>query len=259
MSRGGAARRSRAVVFDLFGTLIALEPNRLPSIRVEGTAVPSTLPHLAPRLRRYLPDVELDAFGRALRAASEDLRAEHATTLVEAPSRERFRRALVRAGCSEERLGEAAVVLSRAHHEAIGAATVFPAGHRAVLEAAARRGPVAVVSNFDDTASAMAILARHGILDALATVVVSEALGLRKPHPALLATVLDTLALEPADVVFVGDSFSADVGVAHALGADAAWIDAEGRGVPEGARPPRWVLRRLEELPALLAASDAAG
>jgi HAD superfamily hydrolase (TIGR01509 family) len=247
----------RAVVFDLFGTLIEFDPGRLPTLPLGGTAVPSTVPRYAERLRHYVPHVGAEQFAMALRTASEEVRSAGGDSLVETPSRERFRRALARVACPAVALDEAAAVLSRAHHEAIATATVFPPAHREVLALAAARGPVAVVSNFDDTSSAFAILARHAILPALATVVVSEAVGLRKPHPAMLATALATLGLAARDVLFVGDSFTADVGVAHALGADAAWIDAAGSGVPQGASAPRHVLRHLSELGALL--SEPAG
>ena len=242
----------RAVVFDLFGTLIEFDASSLPALRLGDVTVPSTIPRYADLLRRYVPHVSAKQFAEALRAASDTLRIECAESLIEPPSRLRFRRALERLACPPAVLDEAAVVLSRAHHDGINSATVFPPERRAVLDHAAALGPVALVSNFDDTASAFAILARHGILPALATVVVSEAVGLRKPHPVTLLTALHGLGLEAADVLFVGDSLSADVGVAHAVGADAAWIDHGGEGVPPDVTPPRHVLRRLEDLHAVL-------
>jgi putative hydrolase of the HAD superfamily len=244
-----------AIVFDLFGTLIEFDASRLPTLVMHGTRVASTVPVFAERLRSYVPGVGLDTFVAAMRAVTEELRVRNGPALVETTSRERFRQALIAIDCAEADLDEAAVVLSRAHHAAIGDATVFPPGHRAVLDAAAARGPVAVVSNFDDTASAFAILARHGILPVLGTVVVSDALGLRKPHPALLVSALATLGVGADETLFVGDSFPADVGVAHAVGADAAWIDAGAVGVPVGATPPRYVLRRLNDLLAVVGAA----
>jgi len=248
MTRPAAPAVYDAVAFDLFGTLIEFDPGLLPTLMVDGVPVPSTVPRIADLLPRYVPGVTVGEFFVALRGVTEAIRVEHRGTLAETPSRERFRRVLEQVGCTASWLDEAAVVLARQHHAGIADATVFPPSRRAVLDAAARRGPVVVVSNFDDTASAMAILARHGILPSLATVVVSEAVGLRKPHPATLVAALTTLAIPAAATLFVGDNFEADVGVAHAVGAEAAWIDARGRGVPEGARRPRYVLRTLEEL-----------
>src|SRR5207244_6327492 len=82
----------------------------------------------------------------------------------------------------------------------------------AALLAALRPSPrLGVVSNFDDTGAAYDILARHRVLPLLDTVVVSEALGLRKPHPALVRTGLRGLGLPAHDVLFVGDTFADDV------------------------------------------------
>jgi FMN phosphatase YigB (HAD superfamily) len=249
-SRGGGAYR--AVIFDLFGTLIEFDGSSLPTLEVGGVAVPSTIPRYASLLRRYVPRTDAEQFARALRAASDQLRIECEESLIEPPSRVRFRRALERVACPPAALDEAAVVLSRAHLEGINSATVFPPERRAVLAHAAAQGPVGLVSNFDDTASAFTILARHEILPVLSTVVVSEAVGLRKPHPVTLATALHELGVEATDVLFVGDSLSADVGVAHAVGANAAWIDYSGTGVPPDTTPPRHVLRALEDLHAIL-------
>ena len=54
------------------------------------------------------------------------------------------------------------------------------------------------------------------------------------------------------EVLVVGDTFAEDVAGARAAGLDAAWIDAHGRGVPDGEPAPRWVVRALPELAAVL-------
>jgi FMN phosphatase YigB (HAD superfamily) len=131
---------------------------------------------------------------------------------------------------------------------AIAETTRFPVEHRVVLERVAARGPVAVVTNFDDTAGAYEIMERHGIRRLVTTVVVSEAVGLRKPHAALLTMALRDLGMSPEATLMVGDDARDDVGAAEAVGADAAWIDAEGRGACAGAPTPRWVVRALSEV-----------
>ena len=92
----------------------------------------------------------------------------------------------------------------------------------------------------------------RGVLPLLDTVVVSEALGLRKPHPALVRTGLRGLGLPPHEALFVGDTFADDVGAATAAGMDAAWIDARGAGVPDGTPAPRYVLRAFADLRGIL-------
>jgi putative hydrolase of the HAD superfamily len=131
---------------------------------------------------------------------------------------------------------------------------VLPGGHDTLLDDLRRRGHrLAVVSNFDDTAGAYDVLERHGILPRVDAVVVSERAGLRKPHPLMVETALRMLEVPASSGMLVGDTFAEDVAAAHAAGIDAAWIDRHGQGVPPTATPPRFVLRALPELGAVLA------
>src|SRR5437870_9095020 len=242
----------RGVLFDLFGTLVAFDAGRLPELEVEGVRHRTTVGGLAPALAAWVPGVSLADFARALRAVSDELARARAVDHVELPSRERFRRALGRVGCADDVLAEAAVDLSRAHMALVAAATVLPPAHAELLAALAPRYRLGVVTNFDDTATAYEILVRHGIAPWLDTVVISEALGLRKPHPAMARAGLRGLGLGAEETRLVGDTWGEDVASARAAGLDAAWIDAHGHGVPAGAAPPRYLLRALPELAALL-------
>lgn len=213
----------RATLFDLFGTLIDVDRDRVPAVEVEGERRPTTFPRWAGLLEDYVgrrtPLEVLEAFRTAAVPSGE--------VTLEQPSRLRFRRGLEALGCAAAVLEEAAVVLSRAHMQAIVEATVLPSANRAVVDAARTRGRVAVVSNFDDTATAYAILARHGLLDRLDTVVISEAVGRRKPHPLPIVAALRSLGAAPEDAVFIGDGATADVGAARAAGVRAVLIGAE--------------------------------
>lgn len=245
--------RYRAVLLDLFGTLVLPEAVGLPFMQIGGTRVRTTLAALGPLLDTYAPGVRPEVFWHALAAVSEEMAYRRAREHVEEPSRERFRRALARVGCDARACDEGGAALARAHHRALGAATVLPPDHVPVLDTLRRTYRLAVVSNFDDTGGAYDILHRHGILGRIDAVVVSESLGLRKPHPLLVQTALRLLEVPPESAVLVGDTFTEDVAAAHAAGVDAAWIDREGRGVPRTADPPRFVLRALPELAAVLA------
>jgi FMN phosphatase YigB (HAD superfamily) len=245
----------RAILLDLFGTLITFDADRLPEMEVRGRRLRTTVGALAGPLAQWVPEVAPAEFLAALLGVSEAMARARAYDHVELPSRERFRRALERVGCDEDRLPEAAVHLSRAHMAAIAAATVLPPAHAALLAALQARFRLAVVTNFDDTATAYDILLRHGIASMVGTIVVSEALGLRKPHPAVVRAALYGLEVVPEEALFVGDTFAEDVAGARAAGVAAAWIDARGTGVPADQPPPRHVLGALPELGAILGLS----
>jgi HAD superfamily hydrolase (TIGR01509 family) len=244
--------RYRGVLFDLFGTLVRFDPSRLPELDTGTERVRSTAGGLTPLLAEWVPGVTAAEFWRAVLSVSEEMARARANDLVELPSRERFRRALERVGCDDDRQMEAALHLSRAHMALIAEATVLPAAH-ADLFASVRAGHrVGLVSNFDDTSAAYEILVRHGVAHAFDTVIVSEALGLRKPHPAVVRAALRGLGLDAADVLLVGDTFAEDVLGAQAAGVDAVWIDVHGVGAPPSQPPPRHVIRALPELAGLL-------
>src|SRR5262245_5747578 len=93
----------RAVLFDLFGTVVhfARGPNTTP------------LEWLHAVLERELPEVRSEAVLVALREVSDELVRARPPEYVEVPSRERFRRALVRAGVDSARAAAVAEPLSR--------------------------------------------------------------------------------------------------------------------------------------------------
>ncbi len=245
--------RDRGLLLDLFGTLVLAAPERLPRLRVGDASVPSTLACLGSLLEMYAPGVDTAVFWHALAAVNGEIAQRRAHDHVEEPSRERFRRALARVGCTASACAEGGAALARAHHRALAAATVLPTAHGDLLDDVRRTHRLAVVTNFDDTASAYEILHRHGILARVDAVVVSESLGLRKPHPLMVDTALRLLETSAESALLVGDTFAEDVAAAHAAGVDAAWIDRDGQGVPSGARPARFVLRSLPELRRVLA------
>jgi FMN phosphatase YigB (HAD superfamily) len=247
-----SARAYRAVLFDLFGTLIHFDATTLPEMMLDGRRVRATLPAWAGLLADAVPGIDVEAFGRAVAAVSDELDHERRETLIERPSRERFRRALVRIDCAPDVADEVGVLCARAHMRVIADATRFPAEHARLLADVARRRSVAVITNFDDTATAYDILGRHGILAHAGSVVVSEAMGLRKPHAALVRAALRDLDVAASDALMVGDHPVEDVGAAHAAGADAAWLDLKGTGIRPDAPVPQHVIRRLTDVASLL-------
>jgi len=242
--------RPTTVLFDLFGTLLLVAPERLPTIEIDGGPRPSTYPRWGLHLESYVGTKTPAEVIAAFRKASEGAGDEADDSTIERPSRLRFRSLLRHLGCNEALLDEASVVLSRAHMAAIADATRVPTGHRVVLEAARRVGQVGIVTNFDDTAGAYAILARHDLLDRVDAVCVSEAVGRRKPHPLPVVAALRSLGAEPEDAVLIGDSATADVPAARRAGVRPVLIAPDGR--PTGCDGDVVVVARLSDVPEAL-------
>lgn len=99
-------------------------------------------------------------------------------------------------------------------------------GARAALHALHEAGVLmGVVSNASFSSGVIRHeIAKHGLAEHLAFVMVSSDYVVRKPNPLLLDTAAARLGLEPADVWFVGDRLDTDVAGARAASMPAVWL-----------------------------------
>lgn len=217
--------RPRGLLFDLFGTLVFFDATRLPRIRVGGVERPGTIADPEELLARLTPPPTLELLIESLRSVTQAFVAESGATHAEMSSPERFRRALSALSVRGNVEGVAAE-LSHRHMHGLSQAVVCPPDRVSLLDALKAHYDIALVSNFDHTPTAHALLGRHGLRDRFRAVVISEAIGLRKPHASLFLTACDNLDLAPRDCLHIGDSHEADVCGAVAAGLTALWIDA---------------------------------
>ena len=82
--------------------------------------------------------------------------------------------------------------------------------------------------------------------------IISADTGYRKPNPLIFKKILDAMRLEPADILFVGDTPLDDVLGSKGVGMHSAWIRRRGRELPEGIPAPDIIISDLAELPAAL-------
>lgn len=85
------------------------------------------------------------------------------------------------------------------------------------------------------------------------TVFVSDCIGAWKPSIDAFRVLVKHFALPPERIYYVGDDPIADVEGAGRAGLRSVWCDWEHRAYPDDQEPPAHRIRRLEELPALLA------
>jgi FMN phosphatase YigB (HAD superfamily) len=247
--------RYRAVLFDLFDTLVRFDRQRLPVIEVGGHTVRSTAGHLHAALVPYAPDVSLERCYWALAESWKEADRLRAIDHREVAAAERFRDFFRRLGLDGDGVpADVATRLIETHRWHLAAAAEFPPHHVALLRELAGRFRLAVVSNFDYTPTAVGILEAAGVAALFETIVVSDAVGWRKPRREIFDAALGRLALGPADALFVGDRAEIDVAGAQAMGMDAAWLNPAAVSLPTGVARPAWELRDLAELRAVLAA-----
>ena len=245
----------RAVLFDLFDTLVIFDRERLPELSVNGKTMRSTAGHLHRALGAFAPQVALGDFVSALGWSWQEAERIRGATHREVAAPARFATLFDRLGIAPATLPpEAIPTLLETHMHELSRAVVFPDHHRALLEELRRRHRLAVVSNFDYTPTARFVLEREGIADLFDTIVVSDEVGWRKPAPIIFERALSALGIPAAHALFVGDRVDLDVAGAQASGMRAAWINRGAEALPEGARPPEFEIRDLGELAEILRA-----
>lgn len=245
--------RYRAVLFDLFDTLVRFDRDRLPEVRLDGRVVRSTVGHLHPILTRVAPQVTLAALYGALIESWKEAERQRAIDHREVAAADRFAHmlrylALPPDACPPEVVQR----LLDAHRRELSRAADFPAHHRRLLESLAGRYRLGVVSNFDYTPTALGILETAGVARLFDTIVVSDAFGWRKPARSIFDEALRRLATPAGDALFVGDRADIDVAGAQGAGMHAVWLNRDAEPLPAGLAPPEYEIRDLGELSRIL-------
>ncbi len=243
----------RAVLFDLFDTLVLFHRERLPEVQVNGRPIRSTAGHLHAAFRPFAPAVELPVFVDALFWSWQEAERIRAEAHREVGAPERFDMLFGRLGLEPSRVSaEARELLLATHMRELSKAVECPDHHAELLVELKRGYRLAVVSNFDYAPTCRAILEREGIAQLFDTIVISDEVGWRKPKPVIFETALRRMGLRPAEALFEGDRADIDVIGARGVGMPTVWINREAAGLPEGIEPPDFEIRDLKELRAIL-------
>ena len=243
----------RAILFDLFDTLVIFDRDRLPVIEVNGRSLRSTAGHLHAVVERVFPGISLDTVHAGLTESWKEAERQRAIDHREVAAPVRFAHFLHCVAIDPAACPEGFVeMLVDTHRRELGKAADFPPHHGPLLQKLAERYRLAVVSNFDYTPTALDILERAGVASLFEAIVVSDRIGWRKPHARIFEETLARLGLRPAEALFVGDRIDIDVGGAQRLGMDTAWINRDAVTLPAGMTPPTFEIRDLGELAGIL-------
>jgi putative hydrolase of the HAD superfamily len=245
----------RAVVFDLFDTLVDLDWDNLPRAEHKGRPLPPSVPALHQATRSRLA-ISLEDFVEALAAVDVAFRDSHYAQDREVPTELRFETLARRLGLADPELPG---LLTSVHMGVFREQVRVPAHHAKLLAELASLRAVGLCSNFSHSQTAVGILEQAGIAPHLRAVVISDAVGLRKPRREIFEAVLARLGVAPEETLHVGDSLRADVVGAAGLGIKTAWLTRrvkDPRAALEGYEGPApdFTIRDLAELPALLGA-----
>ena len=215
---GGVA--VRAVVFDLFDTLVDLLWENLPLEDYKGTPVPATT-HALHEAVAERSAIDFETFADALVAGARAFGKSHFAVDREVTTLERFEDLARRLAIEDPELP---VVLTDIHMGILRSEVQVPGHHAEVLGVLAGDLRLGLCSNFSHSETALDILDEARLAPHLDAIVISDAFGLRKPRREIFDHVLWRLGVEPEDALHVGDSLRADVAGASAAGIRTAWI-----------------------------------
>lgn len=240
----------RAVLFDWGDTLV-----RYPGFSTDEaghrTAVLALHRWLAEGEQRSCfssNEIDAERFYTAYRHAAREQFALMATTRQDQPMAIRLGAALAASGCRCAPTRSALDrFLARLLAELEERSMAMP-GAFEVLDALHPHFTLGVVSNFPEPTFVRSTLARSSLDGFLQTIVVSAEVGRMKPHPLPFETAFKRLALDPTEVLFVGDDLRSDIAGAHALGCRTAWLPLDPASPAVGPVQPDHRLSRLTDL-----------
>ena len=244
--------RYKAVVIDLFDTLVNWNPEGLPLVEFRGREIRSTTPLLFPALETALGErFDRDVFMDAHASVYNEIFTERSGgDALEVTCLERFVRTLKRLGIDEKQVAPLAENLRKTHMARVREVTRAPAARIEAMKKIAKHLRVGLISNFDDSETGHLIMHDTGIRDLFDAVIISADAGLRKPNPLIFKQILDLMRLEPTDMLFVGDTPHDDVLGSKNVGMHSAWIRTRNhRELPEGIPAPDIIIADLAELP----------
>jgi HAD superfamily hydrolase (TIGR01549 family) len=245
-----AEHNYKAIVLDLFDTLVTWNPNLLPMVQWRGREFRSTTPILFPILEREFGErFDREVFMDAHSKVYEEIFAERTHREIEITCHQRFTRTLERLGLENSRADRIAEELRREHMKRVRAVTSAPEDRLEAVKRLRRRFRLGLLSNFDDASTGHEIMHDTGVRDLFDLVVISAEVGMRKPNVRIFEHVSRALGLDPREILFVGDTPHEDVIGAKRAGMPVAWINKHGKDFPAGIAEPDLVINDLAELP----------
>jgi putative hydrolase of the HAD superfamily len=207
----------RCVLFDFFGTLVDYDPAR--------TAQDHRGSHgILRRLGADLPYADfLSAWSQAVEAFDRRGDADDSEFTVTEVAETFLAGALGRRPAAAE-----AEEFAAAYVAEWSTGVRYLPGLPGLLRDLAAGHRLAVVTNTHWPALVPGHLAAMGLADRFAAVVTSVDVGWRKPHPRIFAAALAALGIEPAEAVFVGDTYVPDFVGPERAGIPAYLIDPAG-------------------------------
>jgi FMN phosphatase YigB (HAD superfamily) len=238
----------KAVIFDLFDTLVDFDRTQIPVVTIDGREIRTTAGETYKVLAAYAPHMTFETYFQALSMVSKELLAIRERDHLEIPARRRYELLCDRLEMPHDAAEHCIDGMLATHHRHMHDSTVCPPERPQVLEALKDRYPLGLLSNFDSAETGLRILATHGLQPYFSPIHISEAIGYRKPRREAFLGTAQAMGVAPQDVLFIGDTFALDVVGAKGVGMDAAWFDRQKTPPDLDQAQPDYTITRFRDL-----------
>lgn len=247
-------KRYRAIIFDLFDTIINFNFKSLPTVDMNGVRSRTTSNEVYSVFRKSYPAIEFSSFYPHFIESYHLFQQMKLEEYREFPNRERFKLMLDRMSLSNagdtDRLADEMVT---AHMNGLASCVEFPDRNRETLDSIKDKGyRMAIVSNFDYAPTAHDLIDKFGLRTFFEHIVISEEVGWRKPKPDIFIRALNLLGVKPEEVLFIGDNFDADVRGAKDIGMDSAWLNGKNLPLQDLTPEPDYIISSLPQIAEIL-------
>lgn len=202
-----------AVGFDLFNTLITVEP----------PAVHEAISRLTASLRQSGFPIDGESFAKEHRKAALQFLEESRRSGRETHNRFWISHALQELGCGVSPDDPRICRGVEAYFSAFLAHSHLVPGTLEMLRTLRGRYRLGLLSNFTHAPAAWQIIGELGLTPFFDVVVISGEEGYRKPHPKLFQRFMEGLGVEGKRLLFVGDDLYCDVQGAKQSGIHPVW------------------------------------
>lgn len=245
--------KHKAILFDLFDTIINFNFRHLPAVEMNGIRSRTTSKEVYSVFRRYYPEISFSRFYPCFVESYHQFQEMKLEEYREFPNRDRFilmfENMKITQNEKTDRLADEMVI---AHMDGLSRCIEFPEENKRTLEKVKEKGYLtAIVSNFDYAPAAHALIDKYDIGRFFDQIVISEEVGWRKPKDIIFRRALELLNIEPEDALFVGDNFNADVGGAKAVGIRTVWLN-KNHASQEAGPTPDYTIEKLPQLNEIL-------
>lgn len=231
--------RLEGIIFDLFDTLLQLEP--------EEAYYPPSLRKLSEFLARQNVNVSFEDFRTTYFAVREELYSESSKSLEEPHFNVRVAKSLRTLGYFFDEADPVIVGATKAFADEFAAHVSLDEDAHYVLQKLRRRYKFGLVSNFAIPECALNLLDKFELNQYFEAIVISGDVNKRKPSPEIFDKVLKSMDITASKAVFVGDRLDLDVAGPKSVGMKTVHLKRK-PSVDSSPVEPDLTINRLREL-----------